>query len=209
MLASDLMNPDFVGAKNPDEMLQVEFHWQPVKDMFGNAVKEDDGKPKQLLFVKIEVPGNDTTIVDTPALDHHKKRFPRQWLEFQMREGVTEASNIPGWKLEEWPELDPEQVRDLRYKRFATVEQLAGASDANVQNLGMGGAALRIKARQALASRMDAGVKAEIEARDAKIRELEEANKRRDEEMRELKEAMQLLAKARRPGRPPKNSTVP
>ena len=174
MLASDLINPQFVGARNPDELLSVEFHWQPVKTMFGKPALEEDGTPKRTIFVKIERPGETSSIVDTPMREEHKKRFPRQWLAFQMAEGIESGNpDVPGWKIEEWKELDPNTLRDLKYMRFHTVEQIAGASDAQIQRMGMGAAGLRVKARAALAGRMDEGVKAEIASRDKKIADLE------------------------------------
>lgn len=174
MLASDLNNREFVGARNPDELLQAEFNWREVKTMFGKPVLDKEGKPTRALFVRIYAPGREENIINTPARDDHKKRFPRQWLEFQMAEGMPlDGSDIPGMSLDQWTELSDDQRRELKYLRFSTVEQIAGASDAQVQRIGMGGMGLREKAKLALRNRMDAGVKEAIDARDKRISELE------------------------------------
>jgi hypothetical protein len=205
MLASDLMNPQFVGARNPDELLQAEFNWREVKTMFGKPVLDKDGKPQRQLFVRISSPGNDTSVINTPARDEHKKRFPRQWLEFQMAEGVqVDGSDIPGFGIDQWDEINEEERRELRYLRFSTVEQIAGASDTQIQRIGVGGASLRNKAKAALRKRLDNTVKEELQARDQTIAELKEKDRKREEEMAELREMMKQLAQAKKPGRPKK-----
>lgn len=187
MLASDLNNPEFVGARNPDSLLQAEFNWREVKTMFGKPVLDADGKPKRSLFCRIQKPGDDSSIINTPARDDHKKRFPRQWLEFQMKEGGPIDGLTPiGWLIDEWKELSDDQLRELKYLRFSTVEQIAYASDLQIQRVGMGGMGLREKAKAALRNRMDAGVKAEIETAKAETA-------KRDDQIRQLQEQMAKL----------------
>ena len=78
MLASDLANPEFVGARNPDDMLYVEFYWhEPVdknkSEEQGKTIRED----KQP-FVRIMRPGDNTSILETPVRDSHKQRWPQK-----------------------------------------------------------------------------------------------------------------------------------
>jgi len=174
MLASDFNNPDFLGAKNPDSGLFVEFFWEEPVDAWASreaSIKEQRNVkiklPKQA-FVRIMVPGDKTSEITQAVEEHHKRRFPQQWMAWQISEGLLgNDGDVPGWKLVEWDELSEDQVRELTYMRFSTVEQLAGASDKQIQGIGMGGVNLREKAKIALRNRMGAETKAELERRDA------------------------------------------
>lgn len=178
-LASDLNNPEFVGAKNPDSGLFVEFYWEEPVDAWASreaSIKEQRNVkvklPKQP-FIRIMVPGDKTSEITQAVQEHHKRRFPQQWMAWQINEGlIGGAEDIPGWKIAEWPELDADQVRELTYMRFSTVEQIAGASDKQIQGIGMGGVNLREKAKAALRDRMGAEVKSELEKRDAENADL-------------------------------------
>ena len=78
MLASDLNNPEFVGASNPDARLSVVFFSKPLKNNFRT---EQEGRPifDDCDMVRIYVPGDDKNIVETFVRDDHKRRFPLQW----------------------------------------------------------------------------------------------------------------------------------
>ena len=161
MLASDLNNTEFVGAKNPDSGLHVEFYWHEPIDAWQSREASAKAQrnvivklPKQP-FVRIMVPGVKETIWEEAVAERHKQRFPQQWLSWQISEGLIDGDgDIPGWKISEWGEVNEELARELRYLRFQTVEQLAGASDKQIQGIGMGGVSLREKARVALRNRM-------------------------------------------------------
>lgn len=179
MLASDMNNPEFTGAKNPDDGLYKEFFWHEPVDAW--ASREESNKlqrrvivklPKQP-FVRIMVPGDKTSIWEGAVTEAIKQRFPREWMAWQIQEGLIGGeADIPGWKLSEWDELSADQVRELLYMRFQTVEQLAGASDKQVQGIGMGGVSLREKARVALRNRMGAETREALEAERAEKEEL-------------------------------------
>lgn len=218
MLASDLINPAFVGAKDPDSMLAVEFYYGIVKNMRGQPVLEKDGTPRKIPYVRISIPGNDTFMVDVPVREEHKRRFSRQWQYWQIQENQGDASGVPGWSIDEWPELNDEQRRELKFLRFSVVEQVAGASDMQVQRMGLNGQALRSAARVALKKRAEEMYSKELQQRDTVIRELQEKDKQRDEEMAAIRDQMAQLMKdnleeaaapdgehaPRRRGRPPK-----
>ena len=175
MLASDLNNREFVGASNPDEMLHVEFYWKEPIDKWQSEKQGKEVRGKRVPYVRMMKPGDQTSIVETAVRDDHKARWPRKWMAWQMKEGLIEgAENMPGWKIDEWPVLkDKEsQVHELKYLRFHTVEQLAGASDAQIQRLGIGGIGLREQARAAIKERSRAEYKDEMEARDKENAEL-------------------------------------
>lgn len=175
MLASDLNNPEFLNPTNPDAMLHVEFYWAQPVDKWASDVAGKEVLGEKRIFVRIMRPGDNTSIIETPVRDDHKARWPHKWLAWQMKEGLIEGDqNIPGWKIEDWDVVKQDQIHELKYLRFNTVEQLAGASDAQIQRLGMGGIGLRTQAQQALKDKSREGVKAELEAKDAEIQAMRE-----------------------------------
>ena len=175
MLASDLNNPNFVGPVNPDSLLSVEFYFHEPEDVHKSEAEGRLVRGPAIPYVRIQNGGDHTSIMETVANESHKRRWPDKWLYFQIQNNMVEgAAEIPGWKIEEWTHLNPEQVRDLKYMRFTVVEQLANASDAQCQKMGMQGYGLREAARQALRVRVGADVKAEMDRKDAKIKELED-----------------------------------
>lgn len=212
MLASDLNNAEFAGARDPDSGLYVEFYWNEPVD--GWASREASNKaqrnivvklPKQP-FVRIMVPGDKTSEFTCAVDEAHKQRFPRQWLAWQIAEGLIGGEeDIPGWKLTEWNELNADMCRELQYLRFVTVEQLAGASDKQIQGIGMGGLQLREKARVALRNKMGAETRDAIEARDAENAALKETVAALQEQMANFMESQGVQQK-RGPGRPPNAS---
>ena len=54
---------------------------------------------------------------------------------------------LSGTPLNEWALLKRPQIAELNYRNIRTVEDLAELSDLAVQNLGMGGQMLRVRAR--------------------------------------------------------------
>ncbi len=173
MLASDLANPDFANPQNPDKLLHVEFYMHaPVDPNKSRELGKKVLMPEQP-FVRIMKPGDNTSIIETFVREDHKARFPDKWLYFQMQQGMVDGGvDIPGWKVEEWDFIKPEQVHELKYLRFYTVEQIAGASDAQVQRLGIGGLGMREEARRALKEKVGAGINAELAKKDAEIADM-------------------------------------
>ena len=178
MLASDLNNPEFVNPVNPDSLLHVEFFWKEPVSKWQSELQGKEVRGKRTPYVRIMRPGDNTSIHETAVRDDHKARWPQKWLAWQIREGLLEGASgeVPGWKIEEWPVLKGKdtQIHELRHLRFQTVEQLAGASDAQIQRLGLGGIGLREQARVALKERNRADYKAEMEAKDKELAEMKE-----------------------------------
>ncbi len=128
-------------------------------------------------FVKIMTPGDQLNIYDQPATEQHKMRFAQHWLAFQMRQSGSDVSAI-GTPLATWGEERPNEVSggqltELGILRFQTVEQVASASDAQIQRIGMGGAGLRERARTFLAQRNRSETDAALEAERARGDRLE------------------------------------
>ena len=165
---------------NADSQLHVEFY------MFDKAPYKD------MPFVRIMVPGDKTNIIEQPAREHHKERFIRQWLHFQSK---NSDGLVIGTKLEQWNKDKPEdfndhQLAELQILKFQTVEQVATATDAQLQRIGMGAAGLRERARGYLTQRNQSESSSEL----AKTRS----------ELDELKAQMASLMSQRKPGRPRK-----
>jgi hypothetical protein len=134
MIASDDNNPNFSGAHNPDARLSVRFYRKPMKNEY-----ESNEKSRDIFFdvdfVEIMVPGDSNTIIDTPVREEHKKRFPIHWARYQ--NSVAGEEQHIGTPLSSWAKLSPAQVAELKAIKFFTVDQVANASDAQIQKLGM------------------------------------------------------------------------
>jgi hypothetical protein len=117
-----------------DSRLAVTFYKRSMK-------QEDEsiaaGRPifKEFDFVRICVPGDNLTEIDTYANDGHKSRFPRQWMHYQNQTAGHEA--IIGTPIEEWTIISRSQADELKGIKFHTVEAVANASDQQLQRIGM------------------------------------------------------------------------
>lgn len=136
MLASDANNPNFVGAHNPDTALVVKFYSRPVEQPF---LSKEQGRPifQDVDYIQIFTPGNQLNIIDTAVRQDHKARFPQQWALYQNSKGA--ADQIIGTPVSAWPFLSASQAEEFKALKFFTVEQIAGASDLQLQTMGMTG----------------------------------------------------------------------
>lgn len=178
MLASDDANPAFAGAKNPDSALVVEFYMRPVQNNFRSS-KENRPIYEDVCYIRINVPGLKDMLWDMPSRSDHQARFPLQWQHF-VNKTQGDAREV-GTPLSEWPVLTRSQAEEFRGIKFFTVESIANASDANINNLGMIGGmspyALRDRARAFLKAAQDSALPQhqaeELAKRDQKIADLE------------------------------------
>lgn len=201
-LATDVNNPEFQGAiPNPDSMLYKEFYFYTPMDKWASEeasakagrrvivnkkkLKFVDGVPQKTdeddkqIWIRIMKPGDQTSIIERQMSEGDKQRFTQEWVYFEIANGLRDdGANIPGWRLEEWLHLDhqPDMLRDLKYMRFYTVEQIAGASDAQIQRVGIGGPGLREQARVDLRNKMASDLNAGIKERDAELEALRKAD---------------------------------
>lgn len=224
-LASDLNNTEFVGAiPNPDALLHIEFFMHKPMDKW--STEEASHKAGRLVrvygeeqpFVRIMRPGDQHSIIETPAREEHKMRWPEHWMRFQMNEGLVDIQEIPGWQLEEWPYLldKPDMLREFKYVRFSTVEQIAGASDAQVQRMGLGGVGIREQARADLRKKLSTEMYEAVKEKDEELQKLKESDAQKNVRLEELERQLHLLMNqapaeppppqpdAPRRGRPPK-----
>lgn len=168
---------------NGDQHLHVEFY----------TYEKDPYKDRP--FVRIIVPGDKTNVIDQPVREDHKARFPRQWLHFQMKSdtGLVIGTSLPDWNKDQPEEFTDYQMAELQILKFQTVEQVATASDSQLQRVGMGGTGLRDRARAYLLNKNQTESFTEL----AKTRN----------ELEELKTQMaELLSEKRKAGRPKKEA---
>lgn len=172
MLASDLNNPNFSGATDPDRLLHVVFYMRSEIDNFKS---EQEGRKifYEVPYVRILTPGNQLSEIDTPAREDHKQRFPLHWAAFTNSQS---QETIVGTPVEEWPALSRAEAEGLKAIKFFTVEQIAGASDLQSQRLGMNASALRQKAQAFLAAAKDSALPQkqamELAEKDKQIQDL-------------------------------------
>ncbi len=179
-LETDVDNKNFVGAMNPDSLLHVEFYWYTPLDR--NKTEEATEKNKGIysevrgerqVYVRIMKPGDKTSIIETPCRPDHERRFVDKWRLFQIQNGLIDAgAGFPGWKVDDWDKLTDEQRHYLKFNRFYTVEQIAGAADSQLPGLGMGGLGIREEAKKAIQARATQAVRGELSAKQKEIDEL-------------------------------------
>jgi myosin-crossreactive antigen len=169
-----------------DARLQVRFYKRAVKQ---DQESLDAGRDiyKEFDFVHICVAGDTLTEIDTYALNNHKVRFPIQWAQYMNRVGEDDQE-VVGTPVSEWPLVSKSQAEELRALKFKTVESVAGASDAQLQRMGMAAGmspyAFRDKARAFLNLATNA---AETDKREAEINALKEELAKKELETAKMK----------------------
>ena len=169
MLASDANNPNFLGAHNPDSALVVKFHRRAVQQPYQT---KEQGRPifQDVDYIQIFTPGNQLNIIDTPVRSEHKARFAQQWAQYQASQGS--GDQIVGTPVSAWPFLTASQAEEFKALKFYTVEQLANASDGQLQSLGMvGGSNPHVIRDRAKAYLQAAAGTAPVEAQAAELAE--------------------------------------
>jgi len=162
---------DDIGA---DARLSVTFYKRSMKQ---DDASIEAGRPiyKEFDFVRIIVPGDALTEIDTYANESHKQRFPRQWAHYQNQ--VGDHQDVIGTPLEQWTQITRSQAEELKGLKFPTVEAIAHASDQHIQKIGMAAGmnpyAFRDKAKAFLNLADQVG---ETNQREAEIEKLRQEN---------------------------------
>jgi hypothetical protein len=162
---------DIQGA---DSRLAVQFYKKSMKQ---EDASNEAGRPifKEFDFVRIMIPGDNLTEIDTYAQDSHKQRFPRQWAHYQNQ--VAGHEDIVGTPLDQWPQVTRSQAEELRGLKFYTVEAIADCSDQQLQRIGMVAGMsphnFRLKAKAFLNLANDS---AEVAQRESELQALKEEN---------------------------------
>lgn len=99
------------------------------------ATEKNDGMTtyKDVLYVKITLPGIRGQEWAGKVTDEHKARFPRQLEAFLADEVLTPE----GYPIKECSMYTPAEKDNLKARGFLTVESLAEASDAGLKGMGM------------------------------------------------------------------------
>ncbi len=186
LIASDDANPNFVGQRDPDKSLSVRFYSKAEKNEFES---QKQGRPIffDVDMVQIFLPGDDKNIINTYARDDHKTRFPLHWAHY-INKRAGDAQMINKTPLTEWTRLTASQAEELRAMKFFAVEDIANASDAALQRIGMvggmGAFAFREAAQRFL--KIAAG-----DAQDAKLQEALAAQTQANAELQSQMATMQ------------------
>jgi len=180
------IDSDVQGA---DARLAVQFYKKSVKQ---DIASDEAGRPifKEFDFVRIMIPGDNLTEIDTYAQESHKQRFPRQWAHYQNQ--VANHEDIVGTPLDQWPQITRSQADELRGLKFHTVESIADCSDQQLQRIGMVAGMspynFRLKAKAFLNLANDS---AEVAQREAEMQALKQENAKIKEETDAKLAAMQ------------------
>lgn len=196
-----------------DAVLAVRFYQKEYELSFKTT---QEGRPMYEMrdYVRIEVPGNQLSIIDTLANEDHKRRFPLQWAAYQNSKG-RDSESVQGTLMRDWSILNAAQVKELEHYRFYTVEQVANASDLQLQSIGMVAGmspiAFREKARAYLSNAKGSAVvmqqAEELARRDAQIQAQEERLREMALAMEEMRNTIEGRSEGKKgPGRPRKEA---
>lgn len=114
-----------------DDRLLVKFFMHP---RVNQRKTKEAGRPiyEEIPYIQIMQPGNKDSIVIRPARDMDKHRFAEHFRKFEARES---QDVVEGTRLDDWPAITRSQAEELKFLNVKTVEQLAGMSDVNAQNV--------------------------------------------------------------------------
>jgi hypothetical protein len=184
--------------QNADSRLAVQFY---KKSMRQEDASNEAGRPifKEFDFVRIMIPGDNLTEIDTYAQESHKQRFPRQWAHYQNQ--VAGHEDIIGTPLDQWPQVTRSQAEELRGLKFHTVESIADCSDQQLQRIGMVAGMSPHNFRQKAKAFLNlANDSAEVAQREAELAQLKEENAKikaeTDAKLSKMQEQMEALLAA-------------
>lgn len=181
------MEGDYGNTDNDPSKHYVQFYKKAKQDKKATL---EQGRPicKMVDYIRIHTPGQKDSIIDTPVNDAHKRMYARQFEAFLNDKSQDEAS---GTLLSAWGGVPPERVEEYSFGKIRTVEQLAGASDAALQNMGPGSTKERQRARDYVELMKGnaplAQMRADLESRDAQIAAMERQLKEQAEAIAELR----------------------
>lgn len=192
----------------------VQFELRPEEDREQSMAH---GMPifKDVEYAIITMPGGGL-VVDkkiTPELLNEwkhgdNKRKPPSPFAFRAYEAWKDGREIPvnGTDLKNWPGVTPAQLKTCQAASVFAIEDLAEANADTVRKLGMGGVALKEKAKAYLASAVTNKSSEQISALTVQLEALQAALDKKDEQINALMEQLtnpESDAPARR-GRPKK-----
>ena len=156
-----------------DRSMVAMFYNRP---MHNPARSQTEGRPfyEDRIYVRIHPPGERLNIVDRPATEQDRRRFPTQWHQFQdNRQQIPEGTPIDLL----YPE-QPSIGATLRASGVHTIEQCSELSGVAIDEIGMGAQKYCNDAQkymQAASKGVGASqLRHELEERDSRIRTLDQ-----------------------------------
>jgi hypothetical protein len=148
-----------------DEKLFVQFYMGALRN---EEKSEEEGRPifDAVPFVKILVPGDKSTLIDTIADATHKRRFARMWQQFEQ----NQTQDLSGTPLRDWPAITRAQAEELNYLNVLTVEQVATLADVYGAKV-MGFHDLKRKAEAFVAQAKDSAFAQKMAKQNAALKE--------------------------------------
>src|SRR6188768_3334059 len=121
-----------IGIVQYDKTMVVMFYnkaqHNPAKSAAAGRPQYDD-----VVYVRIHPPGERLNIVDRPADETHRRKYPVQWAQFQQqRQQIPEGTPI-GLLFPETPSVEAA----LRATGIHTIEQCAELSAHAIENIGI------------------------------------------------------------------------
>lgn len=150
-----------------DKKLFVQFYLRAVLNNFKSA---QEGRPifDEVDYVRIIVPGDKNTVIDTKATPEYTTRFASRFELYKK----NQSQAVTGTPLEVWPQMTVGQVAELKAMHIHTVEQLAELPDNLAQRI-MGSHDLRRRAVAfldlAAGDAANSKLSAELDKRDNEI----------------------------------------
>lgn len=110
------------------------FYKKAMKNEFKTA---EEGRPifEDRDMVKIYTAGDNLNVIDTYVREDHKEKYPREWANYMNKHGND--PQLVGTPIEQWPLVTQSQAEELKALKFFTVENIASASDQQLQRMGM------------------------------------------------------------------------
>lgn len=175
-LASDIYDPDTGLDHGGDAGLHVEFYDRKVIDKASPDANRPEDIERMMVYCRIIVPGDKTFAHDQPVRDQDKARFPRHWMAFQMKNAKQGPAGF-GTSLDQWSADEPSVINEnqrveLFHLGFQTTEQVAMATDAQLQRMPLGAVGLRQAARRYLQNKAKGNADGEQEAMKAEMAEM-------------------------------------
>lgn len=136
--------PDFDPEARKRDGAIPRFYIEARKNNFRS---EAEGRPcfDDVEKVEILIPGDRRSSWDGLVKDEHRKRFPREYHAFKAGLDAPEQ----GTPISQMPGITRSQAEELAFSHVKTIEALAGLPDDLLSKAaGMGGMALREKARR-------------------------------------------------------------
>jgi hypothetical protein len=179
------MQPEFAPMEPGDDRLFVQFYLGSIQNEEKSVAA---GHPvfDAVPFVKIMVPGDKNSLIDTPADATYKRRFARLWSNFQQ----SLSQDISGFPLRDWPAITRSQAEELIHMNVYTVEQLATLADVYGAKI-MGFNDLKRKAQAYLEQARDSAFAQKMAKENQELKDQIAANQAEIKRLSDLFEAMQ------------------